>query len=33
MALADADPSRLLEAMAAFTQEPVSKWLKEERQL
>ncbi len=33
MALADADPSRLLEAMAAFTPEPVSKWLKEERQL
>ncbi len=33
MALADADPSRLLEAMAAFTPEPVSKWLKEARQL
>ena len=33
MALADADPSRLLEAMAAFMPEPVSKWLKEERQL
>ncbi|MFZ5582197.1 MAG: TIGR00730 family Rossman fold protein [Pseudomonadota bacterium] len=33
MALADADPSRLLEAMAVFTPEPVSKWLKEERQL
>ena len=33
MALADADPSRLLEAMAAFMPEPVSKWLKEARQL
>ncbi|WP_265945555.1 TIGR00730 family Rossman fold protein [Dechloromonas sp. A34] len=33
MALADDDMVRLLEAMAAYRPEPVSKWLKEERQL
>ena len=33
MALADTDSARLLDAMAAYTPEPVSKWLKEERQL
>ena len=33
MALADSDLERLLETMAAYRPEPVSKWLKEERQL
>jgi uncharacterized protein (TIGR00730 family) len=33
MALADTDSERLLAAMAAYRPEPVSKWLKEERQL
>ncbi|MDE2584126.1 MAG: TIGR00730 family Rossman fold protein [Betaproteobacteria bacterium] len=33
MALADTDAARLLDAMAAYRAEPVSKWLKEERQL
>lgn len=33
MALADTDLERLLEAMAAYRPEPVSKWLKEEKQL
>ena len=33
MALADTDSERLLGAMAAYRPEPVSKWLKEERQL
>ncbi|MBP5986037.1 MAG: TIGR00730 family Rossman fold protein [Azonexus sp.] len=33
MALAETDISRLLDAMAAYRAEPVSKWLKEERQL
>ncbi len=33
MALADTDSGRLLDAMAAYRPEPVSKWLKEERQL
>lgn len=33
MALSDSDPEALLAAMAAFRPEPVSKWLKEERQL
>ena len=33
MALADTDIGRLLDAMAAYRAEPVSKWLKEERQL
>ena len=33
MALADTDIGRLLDAMAAYRPEPVSKWLKEERQL
>jgi hypothetical protein len=33
MALADTDSERLLAAMAAYQPEPVSKWLKEERQL
>ena len=33
MALADIDSERLLAAMAAYRPEPVSKWLKEERQL
>jgi uncharacterized protein (TIGR00730 family) len=33
MALADTDGARLLDAMAAYRAEPVSKWLKEERQL
>ncbi|HJW02178.1 MAG TPA: TIGR00730 family Rossman fold protein [Azospira sp.] len=33
MALADTDSGRLLDAMTAYTPEPVSKWLKEERQL
>ena len=33
MALTDTDSGRLLDAMAAYRPEPVSKWLKEERQL
>ena len=33
IALADTDSERLLMAMAAYRAEPVSKWLKEERQL
>ena len=33
MALADTDIGRLLDAMAAYRAEPVSKWLKDERQL
>ena len=33
MALSDSDAEALLAAMAAFRPEPVSKWLKEERQL
>ena len=33
MALADTDSGRLLDAMATYRPEPVSKWLKEERQL
>ena len=33
MALAETDIERLLEAMLAYRAEPVSKWLKEERQL
>ena len=33
MALADTDSERLLAAMAAYRAEPVSRWLKEERQL
>ena len=33
MALADTDIGRLLDAMATYRPEPVSKWLKEERQL
>ena len=33
MALADTDGGRLLDAMATYRPEPVSKWLKEERQL
>lgn len=33
MALNDSDPESLLAAMLAFRPEPVSKWLKEERQL
>lgn len=33
MALSDSDPESLLAAMLAFRPEPVSKWLKEERQL
>ncbi|WP_153132273.1 TIGR00730 family Rossman fold protein [Dechloromonas hortensis] len=33
MALADTDLERLLDAMAAYRPEPVSKWLKEEKQL
>ena len=33
MALADTDIERLLDRMAAYRPEPVSKWLKEERQL
>lgn len=33
MALSDSDPEALLAAMLAFRPEPVSKWLKEERQL
>lgn len=33
MALADIDSARLLDAMATYTAEPVSKWLKDERQL
>ena len=33
MALADTDIGRLLDAMTAYRPEPVSKWLKEERQL
>jgi len=33
MALADTDIERLLDAMAAYRPEPVSKWLKEEKQL
>jgi len=33
MALAETDIGRLLDAMAAYRAEPVSKWLKEERQL
>jgi len=33
MALADTDSERLLAAMDAYIPEPVSKWLKEERQL
>jgi uncharacterized protein (TIGR00730 family) len=33
MALSDCDAEALLAAMAAFRPEPVSKWLKEERQL
>ena len=33
MALADTDSERLLAAMAAYEAEPVSKWLKDERQL
>ena len=33
MALADTDIGHLLDAMAAYRPEPISKWLKEERQL
>ena len=33
MALAETDIERLLDAMAAYQPEPVSKWLKEEKQL
>ncbi len=33
MALADSDGERLLAAMAAFRPEPVSNWLKQEKQL
>jgi uncharacterized protein (TIGR00730 family) len=33
MALVESDIERLLDAMAAYRAEPVSKWLKEERQL
>ena len=33
MALADTDIGRLLDAMATYQAEPVSKWLKDERQL
>lgn len=33
MALADTDSAHLLDAMTTYTPEPVSKWLKEERQL
>ena len=33
MALAETDIGRLLDAMSAYRAEPVSKWLKEERQL
>lgn len=33
MALAETDIGRLLDAMAAYQAEPVSKWLKEEKQL
>jgi hypothetical protein len=33
MALADTDIERLLDSMAAYQPEPVSKWLKEEKQL
>jgi len=33
MALADTDIGRLLDAMAAYRAEPVSKWLKDAQQL
>jgi hypothetical protein len=33
MALAETDIGRLLDAMSTYRAEPVSKWLKEERQL